>query len=193
MKYYFFSSIDGRGLGHIDTKNPDAVIENTPTDSIIVEGDFPDNCYLHEGVVHTFPIRPNKTHHFNWTTKQWEDPRALQDLKDARKVYVNTSRATANTTSFPFAGYTIATDALSRSDIDGVNGEVANTGALPQGWPGGWKTLENTYVSIPDVATWKTFYTAMVNQGSFNFGKAQTLKAAIDAATTVEEVEAIVW
>jgi hypothetical protein len=132
---------------------------------------------------------------FRWDvpTRDWVDLRNLDEVKALRKLYVNISRTTANQTSFTFEGKQIAVDPLSRGDIDAIQSMVLMTNAFPAGWPGGWKTLDNTYVAITTVAEWQSFYTAMVNQGTINFGHAQALKAAIDAATTTEEVEVIVW
>ena len=82
---------------------------------------------------------------------------------------------------------------LSRSDIDGTNGFVAINGALPPGWPGGWKAIDNTYTPIPDIEAWKAFYASMFAAGNANFAHAQVLKAQLAAASTPAEVEAIQW
>ena len=138
-------------------------------------------------------VRP--LHYAIWSnqTMQWEDQRTLEQVKRAADQRVNAARLQANQTSFTYLGKEIAADPLSRSDIDAINGEVANTGAFPAGWPGGWKCIDNTYVAITTVDDWKAFYTAMVNQGTANFAHAQTLKAQIASATTIAEVEAVQW
>lgn len=139
------------------------------------------------------PARPSPKHHFNYTSKQWEDPRTLADLKEERTRYVNTARLAANQSYFTHQGKRVAVDGLSRSDIDGVNGELTNTGDFPLGWPGAWKCLDNTWLPITTIGQWKAFYSSMVRQGTTNFGIAQSLKAQIEAATTPEEVTSIVW
>ena len=53
--------------------------------------------------------------------------------------------------------------------------------------------MDNTYLPINDVAAWKDFYTSMFAAGAANFAKAQTLKASLDAATTLAQVRGIVW
>jgi len=123
----------------------------------------------------------------------WSDPRPLDELKTAKNNEINAARLAANYGTFEFGGKTISASALSRSDIEGVNGIVSLTGDLPPGFPGAWKCLDNSYVQIPDKAAWVAFYSAMVAQGTANFTHAQNLKAALSAATTAAEVEAIVW
>ena len=117
----------------------------------------------------------------------------LDELKAAKNTEINQERATANTSTFAHGGKVFSCDQLSRSDIDGVNGYAALSGALPPGFPGAWKAVDNSYLPIADVEAWKLFYTAMVAQGAANFAHAQELKAQLAAATTAEAVAAIVW
>lgn len=114
-------------------------------------------------------------------------------LKAAKNTEINLARGAANTSTFPYGGKTFACDQLSRSDIDGINGYVAIYSALPAGWPGAWKAVDNSYSLIPDVATWKLFYAAMVATGNANFAHAQTLKTQLAAATTASEIAAVQW
>ena len=118
---------------------------------------------------------------------------AAGNAKTAKALEINLARAAANQSTFTFAGKQIACDQLSRSDIDAINGRVATRGTLPPSFPGAWKAVDNTYVGIPDVATWNAFYDAMVAQGTVNFVKAQTLKAALAAANTPAEIAAVTW
>lgn len=119
-------------------------------------------------------------------------PSDLDDLKSAKNAQINAARATANTGTFAHGGKTFSCDHLSRSDIDGVNGYAALYGALPPGFPGAWKAVDNTYLPIADLDAWKAFYAAMVSQGAANFAHAQDLKTQLAAATTPEAVAAII-
>lgn len=117
----------------------------------------------------------------------------LDDLKAEKRAEINTARLVANRANFVHAGKAIACDELSRSDIDGINGYVAVYGAMPVDWLGAWKAVDNSYLPVPDVDAWKDFYASMVAQGNANFARAQALKAALEVATTAEQVAAIVW
>lgn len=123
------------------------------------------------------------------------DPPAptLAELKDAKNTEINAWRAQANTGTFAHDGKAFACDALSRSDIDGVNGYAAIYGALPPDFPGAWKAVDNSYYPIADLAAWKAFYASMVAAGTANFMHAQQLKAQLAAAETPEAIAAIVW
>lgn len=116
------------------------------------------------------------------------------DAVKATKIFeINTARLKANTTSFTYLDKQIACDALSRSDIDGVNGYVSLMGTFPSGWVGKWKAVDNTYVDITTTDDWKAFYSAMVNQGQSNFLYSQGLKQKVADATTADEVSAVYW
>jgi len=117
----------------------------------------------------------------------------LDDLKAEKRAEINANRLAANFSTFMHAGKVIACDQLSRSDIDGTNGFVTLYGAMPPGWPGGWKAVDNTYTPIATVADWKAFYASMFAAGAANFAKAQQLKAALDVAATADEIAAIAW
>lgn len=116
----------------------------------------------------------------------------IASARSAKNLQINTWRLTKNKTAFTYAGKLIACDDLSRSDIDAANNEISNLGGLPSGWPGGWKTVDNTYVVIDSVATWKLFYSAMFNQGNANFAAAQAYKSQLSAATTLAQIAAVV-
>jgi len=120
-------------------------------------------------------------------------PLTLDELKADKNAEINAERAKANSSTFAHGGKVFACDALSRSDIDGVNGYIALFGALPPTFPGAWKAVDNSYLPIADVAGWKSFYTSMVATGAANFTHAQELKALLAAADTPEAVAAIAW
>jgi hypothetical protein len=135
--------------------------------------------------------RPSSVHIWDKESSEWVLD--LTGAKAAKNVSINMARLEANHSHFMFLGKKIAADQLSRSDIDAVHGIVVLTNEMPDGWPGAWKTMDNSYVLLPDKLTWTLFYKAMVGQGSSNFAHSQVLKARLATARTIEEVDAIVW
>ena len=118
---------------------------------------------------------------------------SLLAAKTAKNLAINQWRAAANASTFTHDGHTYSCDALSRGDIDAVAGSISLTGAFPQYFPMAWKDVANNIVAMPTVDAFKAFYSSMTMQGTVNFGKSQTLKAALEAATSPSEVNAIVW
>jgi hypothetical protein len=123
----------------------------------------------------------------------WVETRPLAELKAAKNAEINQWRAAANQSTFPFAGKLISCDALSRSDIDAVANHIGLFGEFPDGFPMAWKTADNEYVLLPDVAAFKAMYRAMTAQGTANFDRSETLKRAVGNATDAAEVAAIAW
>lgn len=117
----------------------------------------------------------------------------LVALKAERNMQIHYWRAAANQTTFPFSGKLISCDQLSRSDIDAVASSIALTGAFPAGFPNAWRATDNTYVLLPTVDSFKALHSAMTAQGTANFAYSQQLKAALAAATTQAEIEAVKW
>lgn len=137
----------------------------------------------------------------------WFNPNATIDdldknlkvLRDYKHKLINKWREEANFKYFVYEGHRIACDRLSRSDIDGTNGEILGraiingTPSMPDGWPGGWKTMANNYVPITTLAQWKAFYSAMFNCGSLNFAKSQYLKHIVDNSNNLHQVLEVDW
>ena len=117
----------------------------------------------------------------------------LINAKTQKNAEINEARLKANFSTFQHLDKTFACDQLSRSDIDGTNGFVSLYGTLPQGWQGGWKAVDNSYIAITSVNDWKAFYSSMFAQGNANFLHAQSLKTNLEQATTLQEVQAITW
>lgn len=116
-----------------------------------------------------------------------------EDLRTLKCLEIDAARLAANSGTFKYLGKDIAVDALSRSDIDGVNGWVSLTGTLPANWFGGWKAVDNTVIPITSVDGWKALYGALVAAGQANFLKSQQLKAHVSQLSTPFEMDLIRW
>ena len=119
----------------------------------------------------------------------------LDALKQRRRTMINAWWFAANNSYFEFRGERIGYGESDRVDIQGINNTVMLTGAMPvdPDWPAAWKTKSDTWVPIPDVATWVEFNVAISERGTAHFKKAQEMKAQLDLATTAAEIESITW
>lgn len=118
---------------------------------------------------------------------------ALASAKADKNQEINEARLMANRTSFIHQGKAIACDELSRGDIDAIASHINFFGVFPAGFPNGWKAIDNSYVPLADVDAFKAMHSSMVNQGNVNFAHAQELKAQLAAATTISQVQTIMW
>lgn len=202
MKYYAkYDEVSGEILetGYCSLETFQAMVDKGDP---ILEGLVrPETHYVANGqlVEYTEPERARKAnqptpfHTWSNTTKVWVDTRSLSNLRRAKELQINDMRAQKNQTSFTYQGKEIQCDLLSMQDIMGINGEVALTGNLPSNFPGAWKTLDNSYVMIPNVATWTQFYQAMVTRGASNFARSQALKNYVNTLDDPDAIAAVNW
>jgi hypothetical protein len=117
----------------------------------------------------------------------------LDALRIAKNAEINASRASANLSTFPYAGKLFSCDTVSRSDIDGVANHIGLFGTFPDGFPGAWRAVDNSMYPLPDVDAFRALFAGMAAQGTANFNYSQRLKAQLEVAATPEEIAAIVW
>lgn len=131
---------------------------------------------------------------------------SLDDLKDRKRAEITRARLAADADHFTYEvssvndeGETVTvTKEIKTADKDMIdllttNSYVTLFGEFDETWPGGWKAMDNSYVLIATVEEWKPFFKAMYQKGIANFRKSQTLKAEVDAAETVEALQAVSW
>lgn len=125
--------------------------------------------------------------------KRFPKKEAMEILRERKEAEINAARMFANRTYFTFQNKQVACDDLSWNDIISANAEISLTREMPEGWVGGWKTMDDSYVVITDVATWILFIKAMVSRGTTHFNHSQQLKSLLAAAETPEQIAAINW
>jgi len=131
---------------------------------------------------------PSEHHTFNWQTKQWEDPRTLQEIKDAQWALIKKARTRAEYAGFTWDGSTFDSDAISQNRITGAVtlAQLSNTFTID------W-TLATNQVRTLNQSEMLQVGAALGVHVQTQFAKGQSLRVQIDAATTQAEVEAVVW
>ena len=158
--------------------------------------DPPPYDTLSQVLARLIPIQVDGVWTQQWSVTSLPLEEAQSNLAAAKVVKnneINKWRLQANQSTFPYQGKSIGCDPLSRSDIDGVAGSISLFGSFPNNFPMAWKCADNTFISLPDVAAFKSMYSAMTDQGTITFNKSQQLKTALATATTKAEIDAIVW
>lgn len=132
--------------------------------------------------------RPSMQHTFDYTTKQWVDPRTLQDLQLAKWNAIKQARANAEFGGFTWDGSPFDSDAISQSRIQGA----LQLAAMIPGFTIDW-TLANNTVRTLSGADIAGVGVALGQHVATQHAKARVLRAHIEAATTAAEVDAVVW
>ena len=147
-----------------------------------------------EGEVIPLPERPSMQHVFNYSTRVWEDPRTLQDLKDAKWEEVKRWREAATVapllvTRFGvFDGDAAGMDNI-KSTVLGLR-EAAEIGAAPATVT--WTLNDNSTVDLTPVE-FSEIAAMLLARGDAAHQRARVLRDQIEAATTQADLEVVQW
>lgn len=184
------------------TFNRDGKIVNvaTSTHPTEIDGDFEvaefpvgtlvsaQTHYIAGWVPVNIPKQQSPHHTFNWQTKQWEDPRTLQDLKDAQWRQIKQARSQAEYAGFTWDGSTFDSDATSQNRITGA----VTLAQMSPDFTIGWVLKDNTVRTLNQTEMLQVGATLGQHVATI-FAKAAGLRVLIEAATTQAEVEAVGW
>lgn len=156
---------------------------------------MPDSVQLPGYVLGTsyIPIggTPSDHHAFNWSTKQWEDPRTLADLKAAKWEQVKAQRDAAEFGLFQWTGHSFDGDEAAQRRINlAVMGAQAALIAGDTAWSVDWTLADNTSLTLS-----ASDMMGVANALGANIAQAHTTARAkrqqIEQATTNGELETI--
>lgn len=134
------------------------------------------------------PAQPDKYHVFDYTTKQWVDPRPLSDLQATKWAQIKRDRDEAEFGGFTWDGSPFDSDAISQSRIQGA----VQLAAMAPGFTIDW-TLANNSVRNLNGEDLANVGAALGMHVAAQHAKARLLRSQIEAATTVAEVDAVTW
>lgn len=147
-----------------------------------------DGIYHANSALHPMPMKPEPHCIFDFVTKQWEDPRTLQDLKDAKWALIKQARSDAEYAGFTWGGSTFDSDAISQNRITGAVALAQMSASFSIGW-----VLADNTVRTLDQSGMLQVGAALGAHVAAIFAKGVTLRAAIEAATTRADVDSIIW
>lgn len=154
----------------------------------ILEGEILTGGYLLDGVYYQQPEQPNSYSLFNWTTKQWEDPRTLADIKAQQWKTIKQARTAAEYAGFTWDSSTFDSDALSQQRITGA----VTLAQMSVDFTINWTLADNTVRTLNQMEMISVGAALGIHVATI-FAHGQALREQIEAATTKAQVEAIVW
>lgn len=144
--------------------------------------------YVENGELVKKSDQPSDHHTFDYTTKQWVDPRTLSDLQVAKWEQIKRARSSAEFGGFTWDGSPFDSDAISQSRIQGA----VQLAAMAPEFTIEWTLADNSArnLSAADLAN---VGAALGIHVATQHAKARTLRSQIEAATTAAEVDAVTW
>lgn len=156
--------------------------------------------YILDGNVTPKGVRPSADHKFDYTLKQWVDPRTLDDLKELQLVKVDTERAVRNVAPIEYAGRSLDADLIAQKNIGDKLSEIKAREDMGHAMPPElmlWRDADNLNETFADMQAMKNWLhglvVAIAQRGTEAYVWAWQVKTAINAATTKEELDAISW
>ena len=169
----------------------DASAFETETNGVLVGVEY-STGYLIDDDHHALPEQPSPAHVFNYTTKQWEDPRTLQDFKEARWAIIKQARTAFIDAPLVTPYGTFDSDAAGRNSITDAVLLANNLSALSLPVAIEFTLADNSVVTL-DAAQIVEVGLLLGQKVQYAHPHSQALRAQIEAAATKEDVEAVVW
>lgn len=178
MKYYVIDKDTGQYLATVELDG--TAVVNTPHELILT----PPNTHLDMWTGkdwHTPEPQPSPHHTFDYSIKQWVDPRSLDDIKAQKWAEIKSQRDQLEFGGFEFEGNIYDSDQVSQGRILG-----AATAGIDQVW-----TLRNNATVLLTAAQLQQLYQALQLHIAGVHERGRIARQLIFEAETKEQVEAI--
>lgn len=153
--------------------------------------DIPEgSTHYYEGMFLTAPPAPSEFHVWKEETFTWEVSQAsIDEAKQVARDHINKARDAARNSGFEAFGKTFDSDEASRTNIIFAS-QAANI--LPEDFTINWTCADNSQITLSK-AQLLQLPVFLVSAGNVIHQRALELKAQIDAANTLEEINAVTW
>lgn len=193
MKYTIYDKTTGEILRNVSCSPDDLALQYDPITQNVIEGSINDTeFYIQNNQPVAFPVKPSEVHTFDWTTKQWVDLRTLEQVKVTKWEALKKDRQAATEVPLVTPYGTFDADPRSQKAITDAVLMLQTLQNL------GTPTVIDFTLADNSVVTLTT--AQMVNVGLLlgqqvqaAHSKGRLKRQAIDAATTTEQVESVVW
>lgn len=146
------------------------------------------SAYLSNNTAVKIATSPAEDYQFNYTTKEWEDPRTLETIKEDKWYEIKQARNIAEYSGFTWNNYVFDSDMVSQNRITGAVTLAQITPDFTVSW-----VLKDNSIKTLNATEMLEVGLALGNHVASQFAKSQALRELIDNANSKEEVKAIVW
>jgi hypothetical protein len=162
-------------------------------DEDLIDGHWPDDMFYISGYTPVAMGLPPSPHHtFNYITKQWEDPRTLDEIKTLKKSELKVERDREDFGGFEWNGHRFDSNQISQQRIGLAIQEAMFCMSTGLPFSKDW-TLENNTVITLTANDMIAVGLAMGQNIRAAHEKYRLLKQQLAAANTIEEIELVNW
>lgn len=138
------------------------------------------------------PAKPGEYHVFDWFSKQWQDPRTLQDLKDAKWAAIKQARDAAEFSTFTYNGLVFDGDLNAQRRLTAYISVSKSAIAAGQPFSADFTLADNSLVTL-SAQDFVGIELAKVQAVAAVFSHGAMLRNQIELATVVAELTSIAW
>ncbi|MDH1005662.1 DUF4376 domain-containing protein [Acinetobacter junii] len=158
----------------------ETVVLNTPKDGFAVDDPPKSNMFYQDGWLE-MPAQPSPHHIFDYTIKQWTDPRSLDEIKEQKWSEIKSERDQLEFGGFEFEDNIYDSDQVSQGRI---------MGAAAAGIDQVWTVRDNTTVNLTALQL-QQLYAALQTHIAGVHERGRIARQLILEAETKEQVEAV--
>lgn len=160
--------------------NEETVVLNTPKDGFAVDDPPSSNMFYQDGWVE-IPAQPSTFHTFDYNTKQWIDPRSLDEIKAQKWAEIKLERDQIEFGGFEFDGGIYDSDQVSQGRI---------MGAAAAGLDQVWTLADNSTVNLT-ASQLQQLYAALQAHIANTHERGRIARQLIYEAETREQVDSV--
>lgn len=146
--------------------------------------------YVEDFVFHTLPEAPSDVHVFDWASKEWIDPRGIEDFKAEKLAKVKAARDAQEFSPFTYNGMVFDGDLDAQRRLSVLVSASKTAIASGYSFTKDFTLADNSVVQLT-AEDFVGIEMAKLWQVDVAFQEYRIKKAAIETATTIEELEAI--
>ena len=140
----------------------------------------------------SLPESPSVHCTFNWATKEWQDPRTLQDLKDAKWAAIKQARDAAEFSTFTYNDLVFDGDLNAQRRLTAYISVSKSAIAAGQPFSTDFILADNSLVTL-SAQDFVGIELAKVQAVAAAFSHGAMLRNQIELATVVAELTSIAW
>lgn len=160
--------------------------------TLILVGEAFTDGWIDSGRHYSQPTKPTPHHTFNWQTKQWLDPRTLQDLKDAKWAVIKQARDAAEFSTFTYNDMVFDGDLDAQRRLASYISVSKSAIAAGQPFSADFTLADNSLVTL-SAQDFVGIELAKVQAVAAAFSHGAMLRNQIELATVVAELTSIAW
>lgn len=154
--------------------------------TVLLDVQPPEEPCFYDSLSETFiliPAQPTQYHTFDFDSKTWCDTRSLVEIKAQKWEEIKAARNVLEFEGFEFEGHIYDSDQTSQGRIIGA--AMSQTDQV-------WTVADNSTVSLTAAQLASLYITLQIHVANAH-ARGRAARQALDAATTIEEVNAVIF